>query len=283
MTADGQALQVSATENADLFWAIRGGGGNFGIVTSFEFRLVPVSTVYGGLLAFPFPQAEVVLRAYRDFIASAPDDLTTVAVLMTGPDGNKLAGVGVAYLGSQEDGERVLRPLTELGPVMSTMAMVPYGAALEAMDAMAPQGIAHRWRSGFLRGLSDEAIATLASRYANAPTPFGEVLVEHYGGEMGRVASDAMAFPHRTEEINLVLSTGWVTPESEAPAKQWIDEFFAAMQPHLSGSVYVGFLDNEGPERVKAAYGANYARLVELKKRYDPANLFRMNQNIVPE
>jgi FAD/FMN-containing dehydrogenase len=284
VTADGQALTVSADEHADLFWAIRGGGGNFGVVTSFEFDLVHLPTVYGGLVAFPFPLAGQALRAYRDFIATAPQELTTVAGLITGPDGSRVVAFGVAYAGPAEEGERALRPLLGIGePVMSALSELPHGGLLRMFESGAPASLGLRIRAGFVEDLDDDLIDTLIERFAAAPASHPVVIVAHLDGAMARVAADATAFPHRGESLALEVVGGWPDPEHAAATERWVLDLWQAVQPHTTGNATVSFLDDEGPERIKAAYGQNWDRLVAIKRQYDPTNLFRSNHNIAPD
>jgi FAD/FMN-containing dehydrogenase len=283
VTADGQVLIAGADEHSDLYWALRGGGGNFGVVTSFAFDLVPVATVYGGLVAFPISLAGTALRAYRDFIATAPEAMTTVAGLLTGPDGSRLVAFGSAYAGPAAEGERLLRPLTGIGAqVISAMSEMPYGRLLQMFETEAPGGMGLRMRAGFIKALDDALIDTLIARYETAPPSHPVVIISHLGGAMARVAADATAYPHRGEELVLEMIGGWHGPAHAAATERWVLDLWRAVQPKTTGAVPVGFLDVEGPDRVRAAYGPNWDRLVAIKRRYDPANLFRFNQNIDP-
>jgi FAD/FMN-containing dehydrogenase/ubiquinone/menaquinone biosynthesis C-methylase UbiE len=281
--ADGSIVTASPAKNPDLYWAIRGGGGNFGIVTSFEFDLVPVSTVYGGLLAFPLPLAGKAFRVYRDVIATAPDELTSVAALLTGPDGSRMIAFAAAFIGPAAEGERLVRPLTEIGtPVMAAMGETTYGGLLKMFEDGASGQMGLRLRSGFVDGLDDDLIDTLIAQFATAPPAHCVVIINHLGGAMGRIAPDATAFPHRNETLALEMVGGWHGDLYAAETQQWVLDLWQAVQPHVNGAVPVSFLDDEGPARVKAAYGQNWDRLVDVKRRYDPTNLFRSNQNIPP-
>jgi hypothetical protein len=253
-------------------------------VTSFDFNLVPVASVYGGLLAFPLPLAGKALRAYRDLIATSPDELTTVAGLLKGPDGSSLVAFGAAFVGPAAEGERLLRPLAEIGaPVISAMGEIPYGSLLKMFETGAPGAMGLRIRAGFINDLGDDLIETLIDRFAAAPPTHPVVIINHLGGAMARIAPDETAFPHRGEELALEVVGGWHGDVHAAETQQWVFDLWQAVQPHVKGAVPVGFLDDEGPERVKAAYGKNWDRLVAIKRRYDPANVFRFNQNISPE
>lgn len=282
--ADGSLVTASLYTHSDLFWAIRGGGGNFGVVTSFDFNLVPVGTVYGGLLAFPFPLAAKALRTYRDFIATVPEELTTVAGLIKGPDGSSAVAFGAAFAGPAAEGERLLRPLAEIGaPVISAMGELPYGSLLQMFETGAPGSMGLRIRAGFIDNLDDDLIDTLIDRFARAPSTHPVVIINHLGGAMARIASDETAFPHRGEVLALEMVGGWYGDVQAAATRRWVLDLWQAVQPHVNGAVPVSFLDDEEPERVRAAYGQNWDRLVAIKRRYDPANVFRFNQNISPE
>jgi FAD/FMN-containing dehydrogenase len=283
VTADGRLLTASSIENPDLFWAIRGGGGNFGIAVSFQFRLHPLPQVYGGLVGWPLPAAKDVLRFYRDFIAASPDELTTVAVLLTTPDGQPAIGVAACYAGPVDEGELTLKPLVEFGePVLAQLGAMPYHVLASMVDA---SGASHsaQWRSGNLGALTDEAIDLLVDSFAQVPTPQTVILIEQYGGAMGRIDSAATAFPHRHMTLNLCLDAGWSEQAEGYRALGWLHTLWEEIQPQLTPGVYVGFLDSEGSSRVKEAYLANYDRLAAIKAIYDPTNLFRGNQNIAPQ
>lgn len=280
--ASGDVVTASETENADLFWGIRGGSGNLGIVTRFTFRLLPVATIYGGIVAYPLPAAGDVLRYYREFIKTAPEELTTVAALMTHPQAGKMVAVAACYTGSVEAGEKALTPLVNFGtPAMVQLAEMPYGTMLSLLADAAPAGFNRIQRSSFVERFGDGLIDRLVDAYASSTSPHNVILIEHYGGAMSRVASEATAFPHRHRELNLLIDMGWAPGEDSAIGKGWGEALWSTVQPYLSGSAYVNFLDDEGEARVKAAYGAaNYLRLKELKRKYDPANLFNHNHNV---
>jgi FAD/FMN-containing dehydrogenase len=285
VTADGRALTVNADEHPDLYWAIRGGGGNFGVVTAIEFDLFPVATVYGGLVAYPLPLAGRALRVFREFIATAPEELTAVAAFWTAPDGSRLIVFGAAYAGPATAGERALRPLSAFAnPIFSTFDERPYGAFLRMFEEDGkPGGMGLRIRAGFVREIGDGLIEALIDGFAAAPpSAHAVVILNHLGGAMARVAPDATAFPHRGETLALEAIGGWHGPDQAASTDQWVLDLWQAARPHATGAAPVGFLDAEGPARVRAAYGANWDRLVAVKRRYDPANLFRFNQNIAP-
>ena len=282
VTADGQVRRVSATENPDLFWGIRGGGGNFGVVTTFEFRLHPMSTLYGGMLVFPGPQAPEVLRRYRDLAMSAPDELTLFTGLMTSPDGHPINAVFVAYNGPASKGEAAIKPLRDLGPVADQVAEMPYPALQSMLDDGFPSGLQVYWRSDFLKGLPDGAIDMLVDRFASITSPLSALLIEQFGGAVARVPADETAFAQRNAMFNLAVITRWTDAATASTHIDWARQTSEAARPYTSGGTYVNYLGMEGPDRVRAAYGAKYDRLVALKQKYDPTNLFRVNQNIQP-
>jgi FAD binding domain/Berberine and berberine like len=288
VTADGQLRTASATNYADLFWGVRGGGGNFGVVTSFEYQLHPVGPVLAGVLIHPFEKAKEVLTCYRDFTRTAPDALASGAVLLTMPDGTPAAGVVVCYHGPLDEGERVLKPLRAFGsPLADQIGPMPYTAAQQLVDAFYPPGLQEYWKSSFLTEISDAAIDTMIAHCAHRPSPLCHVVIEHtLGGAVSRIDTDATAFNHRDVQYSF-LSLGVCTGPAEAETCiRWARECWDAMQPFSTGSVYVNYLGreaDEGAERIQAAYGAEkYQRLVALKNTYDPTNLFRLNQNIQP-
>jgi hypothetical protein len=284
VTADGQLLNVNADEHPDLFWAIRGGGGNFGVVTSLTFSMVPVSMIYGGMVLFPVAFAGQVFRAFREVITTAPETLVLSAALLSGPDGSKLVAVGACFNGPVKEGERLLRPIVNAAPaVMVGLREIPYNGLLSAMDASAPGGMGHCLRGGFADALSDELIDRLVTGYAAAPSPHTTLIVNHVGGgAMNRVASDATPFPHRDARLLLEVIGSWGEGSGAIPTTEWTIDFWESLQPFTTGGVPVGMLSNEGPERVRAAYGHNYDRLATIKRWYDPDNLFHHNQNISP-
>jgi FAD/FMN-containing dehydrogenase len=283
VTADGQFLTANEEQNADLFWGLRGGGGNFGVVTSFEFRLHPAGMVLAGPVIHPLAQGAEVLRFYRDFAATAPEELTSGALFATLPDVGPVVAIGFVYTGPIEDGEAVVRPLRAFGsPVADAVQPMPYSAAQTMVDAFWPRGLQNYWKSTFLTDLSDETIDTLISHFATAPSPQTVAVVEHFGGAMSRVAPEATAFPHRQLDYDIVITSMWSDPAEAERNIAWTREFWDALQPFSPAAVYVNYLGVEGEERVRAAYGVNYDRLVALKNQYDPSNLFRLNQNVPP-
>jgi FAD/FMN-containing dehydrogenase len=283
-TADGQLLTASEQENEDLFWGIRGGGGNFGVVTSFEYRLHRVDQVLAGALSYPLSTAPRVLRFYDDFVKSAPDELSTAASLATTPAGEPTISIAVCYCGSNDDGEHVLRPLrTFQPPTLDGIQPMPYPVLQSALDDGYPFGRLHYWKSAWLRDITDDAIETLVQFVRQMPSPASGVGLQRMHGAASRVAPSATAFPHRAEQHDFLILSQWSDPTDSARNIQWTRDLFEAMQPHVEESVYVNNLGDEGQRRVRAAYGENYARLAEVKRTYDPDNLFHANQNIDPD
>ncbi len=294
VTADGRLLKASEDENEDLFWGLRGGGGNFGIVTSFEFRLHPVGPmVLGGFLVYPVERAREVMRFCRDFMTSAPDELTTFNVLLTAPpqdpfpphlQGRPVLAVALVYAGAVEEGERVIRPLREFGsPELDLVGPMPFTGVQSMLDETAPAGLHYYNKAQYLRGLDDEAIETLLARFPGGAAPMAHVLIPRLGGAVARIPSDATAFAHRDAPYLLWIVNVWADPEESEQNVAWTRGIWEAMQPFSTDGVYVNALGDEGYDRVRAAYGAaHYERLVALKDKYDPANFFCLNQNIKP-
>jgi FAD/FMN-containing dehydrogenase len=282
VTADGQVRRASATENADLFWAVRGGGGNFGVVTNFEFRLHPMRTLYAGMLVFPGPQAPQVLRRYREVAESAPDELTVFAALMTSPDGHPITAIFPAYNGPKPKAEAAVKPFRDLGPVADQVAEMPYPALQSMLDEGFPSGLQVYWRSDFLKGLPDEALDALVDRFRAITSPLSALLIEQFGGAVARVPAEETAFAQRDAMFNLAIVSRWTDAATASTHTDWARQTSAAIQPFTSGGVYVNYLGEEGADRIKAAYGPKYEKLVAVKKKYDPNNLFRVNQNIQP-
>jgi FAD/FMN-containing dehydrogenase len=295
VTAQGETVTASAQENPDLFWAIRGGGGNFGIVTSFEYRLHPVGPiVLAGPIFHLLEDAPEVLRFYREFIAAAPDELTTIFELSVAPPlpflpeqvhGRPILMLGACYAGSPDEGAEVVRPLKRFGrPIADRLEPQPYTALQSMFDPFVPHGWHRYWKSVELPPLTDGAIDTLVEQ-ASAPTsPKSYTIVFQLGGALAQVGEDETAFSQRDAAHNVNINAVWTEENPDAERHiAWARDSFDAMQPHAGGRVYVNFLGDEGGDRVRQAYGArNYERLVELKRAYDPTNFFRLNQNIEP-
>jgi FAD/FMN-containing dehydrogenase len=288
VTADGRTLAASETENPDLFWGLRGGGGNFGIVSWFEFRLHEVGPmVIGGLVAHPFDAAEEFLGFYRDFAAGSSDDLMTFAGVGHAPDGSgaKLALCVACHLGAPEQAEEDLRPLREFGsPLLVELGPLPYTVLNSLLDGGYPPGSLNYWKSGFLSELSDAVIEAVLEQFAVCPSPMTAVLLEHFHGEVTRVPVEATAVPHRDPSHNLAITSVWTDPKVTVENVAWTRETFDVLEPFLAGRRYVNYFsdDDLGEESARAAYGPNYERLVEVKTAYDPTNLFRRNTNVPP-
>ncbi len=285
VTADGRMLTASAEENPDLFWGVRGGGGNFGVVTSFEYRLHPVGPVLAGLLIHPLPVARNILRSYCDFCREAPDELTAYAALMHSPeDGQPILVLMLAYAGDLAEGERVMAPLRRVGPpVADTVRPMPYCDLQRSLDPIAPSGLQNYWKSDSLRQLTDEAIDIIISHYETTPSPLALAIVEQLGGAVSRVGQGETAFSLRDDDFHFVLMSRWTDPATSGSNIRWAREFAAAMRPVSTGAGYVNALSEEDGDKLEAIYGPEtYRRLVALKDRYDPTNFFRVNQNIRP-
>jgi FAD/FMN-containing dehydrogenase len=294
VTADGRFVHATDHENGELFWGLRGGGGNFGIVTSLAFRLHEVGpTITGGAVFYPGDRAGDVLRAYRDWVGSVPEELTTLVNLLTCPPapflpeewhGRPLVAVVGMHTGPADAAERDLRPMRELGaPVADLFGPMPYVAMQSLIDPLWGPGAHSYFKAGFLRGLDDRTIDTLVTEHAAVTSPKTEIHVQHLGGAVGRVAPHATAFGGRDAPfiLNIVAST--FTSDGYDDAVDWAQDAYAALGPALTGGSYVNFLSNEGQERVRAAFDpATYDRLVALKDEYDPDNVFRLNQNVRP-
>jgi FAD/FMN-containing dehydrogenase len=283
--ADGTQVRASAAENADLFWALRGAGANFGVVTSFEYRLHEVGPqILGGLVIHPADQTRDVLRFYREFVAGQPDELTTYAGILTSPDGQPVIAMVPCYVGSLEAGERALAPLRAFGsPVVDTVAPCTYTDQQAIMTAGFPHGRLNYWKSGLAREITDDAIEVLAAYAATIPSPFSAIAIADTHGAYSRVGAEETAYAHRDAPYDLVILSSWESASASERNVAWTRELHAALAPHLGSGVYVNDLDRDEPEdRVRSAYGVNYERLVALKTRYDPTNFFRMNNNIKP-
>jgi FAD/FMN-containing dehydrogenase len=286
VTAGGDVLDVDAGSHPDLFWALRGGGGNFGVATSLTYRLHPLQTVVGGLIAHPVEAAPELLRFYRQAIAHASDDLTVFAGLVHAPDGSgtKLAALVVFHTGSAEEAERELEPFKTWGsPAVVEVGPMPYPAMNRILDGGFPAGSLNYWLSSFTRGLPDGLIDVAAERFATAPSPMTGILFEHFHGAVTRVGATETAVPHRDEGWNLVLASVWADPAETGANIAWTRETFGAMRPHFGGGRWLNYLgDDQAEDAIRAAYGPNYDRLVAVKRQYDPRNVFHRNHNIAP-
>jgi len=281
ITADGKFRVASDTEHADLFWGLRGGGGNFGVVTSFEYRLHPVGPVLAGLVLHPFAKAREALQFYRDFSSATHEELTTYAGLLTSPEGAKTVAIGVCYTGPLAEGERLIAPVRRFGPPLADQIRPMAYTELQSMfDAAYFSGNQYYQKDQVLREISDDAIDIVVEHFASVSSPLSVPFFQQGGGAIRRGNT---AYAHRDALYILVLITQWRDPAESERHVRWTRALWQALQPYATGGVYlnhVGREEEDGADQVRAAYGANYQRLVELKQKYDPTNLFRHNQNI---
>lgn len=293
VTADGRKKHVSEDENADLFWAIRGGGGNFGVVTRFEFALYPVGPeILAGLLVFPLNQAKQVLQKYREFVKSAPEELNIWAVLRKAPPlpflpenvhGKGVIVLAVFYAGDTKEGEKLIDPLRGFGdPYGEHIGAMPYAQWQQAFDPLLTPGARNYWKSHNFTQLSDDALDSIIEFAGKLPSPQCEIFVGLIAGTANRVPSDAMAYGHRDAKFVLNVHGRWDEAAQDKTCIAWARAFFEASKPYASAGAYVNFMTGDESDRVAAAYGANYSRLKEIKKKYDPENIFHNNQNIKP-
>jgi FAD/FMN-containing dehydrogenase len=293
VTADGKLVRAGQDENEDLFWALRGGGGNFGVVTSFEFKLHPLGPeVLSGLIVHPLDQARELLPAYRRIAKEAPDELTVWVVMRKAPPlpflptewhGKEVLVFAVCYSGDMKAGEKAVQPLRALGkPIADVVSPHPFTGWQAAFDPLLTPGARNYWKSHDFTDLSDAAIGVVLDAVSNLPTPECEVFLAHIGGAMARVPADATPFPNRDAHFIMNVHTRWRDKAQDQACVAWARRLFEATAPFASGSVYVNFMPDDEGDRVQKAYGPNYRRLAQIKRRYDPDNLFRMNQNIRP-
>jgi FAD/FMN-containing dehydrogenase len=286
VTANGEVLDVDAVSHPELFWALRGGGGNFGVATAFTYRLHQVGMVTGGLIAHPIEVAPELLRFYRDAVADAPDELSVFAGLVHAPDGSgaELAALVAFHAGDPEAAERELAPFKGFGsPLMVEVGAMPYPAMNTLLDAGFPAGALNYWLSSFTRGLPDALIDTAVERFATVPSAMTSILFEHFHGAVTRVGASETAVPHRDPGWNLVVPSLWTDPAQTDTNIRWTRETFAALRPHFATRRWLNYLgDDQGDEAIRAAYGPNYERLRDVKRRYDPDNVFHHNHNIAP-
>lgn len=282
ITADGELRRANEDENPELFWALRGGGGNFGVVTSFEYRLYPVGMLLAGLAIHPFERAREALRFYRDFSSNMPDELTTGFGFLTTPEGMPAVGIVVCYNGSLEEGEKVIRPVREFGPsIADHIQPMPYNAVQTMFDPLAPTGRNYYVKAPFLREIKDGAIEAMVTRFAEVPSPFTVIFIQQKSGAMARGEPDRTAFGHRADQYSAVVLSGWDDPNQSEANIAWTRQLGAEIEAFGSGGEYI---DELGPadseDRIRASFGVNYERLVELKNKYGPNNLLRHTQNL---
>jgi FAD/FMN-containing dehydrogenase len=286
VTADGDIVDVTADSDPDLFWALRGGGGNFGIAASFEYRLHPLQMVVGGLIVHPIDAAAEMLRFYRDAAGAASDDLTVFAAVVHAPDGSgmKIAGMVVFHTGTPEEAERELAPFKSWGsPLMVEVGPMPYPAMNTILDDGYPAGSLNYWLSSFTAGIPDELIDVIVDRFQTVPSPMTAILLEQFHGAVCRVGVEETAVPHRETGWNLLIPSVWLDPADTDANIAWTRETHAALAPHLTDRRWLNYLgDDQGPDAIRGAYGPNYDRLVAVKRKHDPDNVFRHNHNIAP-
>jgi FAD/FMN-containing dehydrogenase len=291
ITADGNKIRTSENENADLFWAIRGGGGNFGVVTEFEFELHPVGPeILAGLIVFPFSQAKQVLTQYRKFAESAPEELNVWVVLRKAPPlpflpenvhGKEVIVLAVFYVGDIVEGEKLIEPLRSFGDAYGEhIGAQPYVAWQQAFDPLLTKGARNYWKSHNFTELRDGVLDAIAEFAGKLPSPQCEIFIGYIAGSANRVSADATAYRHRDAKFVLNVHGRWDDAAQDEMGIAWAREFFQTSAPYASAGAYVNFMTAEEGDRVAAAYGSNYDRLVQIKKRYDPENIFHLNQNI---
>ena len=292
VTADGQIVTASENEQADLFWALRGGGGNFGVVTEFTFRLHPVSDIYGGPMFFELSDGPALFAYFNEFIKTAPREFGGFPAFQIAPPlpfipedrvGEPFIALVSCFTGSPEEGEKILQGFRDVAtPVAEHVGTMPYAALNSAFDALVPKGLQHYWKAAFVGDLTAEAIAAYMEHGPKVPTVNATVHLYPINGAAHDVAADATAFGHRDATYALVIAGMWPDPADNDANTQWVKDFYAAVAPLSQGGGYINFASGDDQSKVAANYGANYARLQEVKRRYDPNNLFHLNQNIAP-
>jgi FAD/FMN-containing dehydrogenase len=284
VTADGRLLTASSMENQDLFWGLRGGSGNFGVVTSFEYQLHRVGPVLAGMVVYPFKRAKEALRFYSDFSTAIPDEVNTVGALLTTPEGLRAAAIVVCYNGALAEGEEVLRPLREFGaPLADQISPMPYTALQSMLDPLFPRGRKYYWKASLMKHISDDAISIILEHFAAVPSPHTLVGFQQLGNAANRVSADATAFSHRDALYDFLMLSAWEDPAEAERNVQWTRALDSAIQPYLHGGIYVNAFAEDSMQGVGDAYRPEtYARLVALKNKYDPTNFFRINPNIQP-
>jgi FAD/FMN-containing dehydrogenase len=289
VTAAGEVIRASADEHPDLFWAVRGGGGNFGVAAWLEYEVKPIGPIVtGGLVAHPFASARDVLRFYRDLTASLPDEFTVFGGVLHAPDGSgtKLAAIIVCHSGDLESGRAATDPVKRFGsPAMDAIGPMPYSAVNAMVDGGFPRGALNYWKSSFLAALTDQAIDGIVAQFEACPSPMSALLLEHFHGAATRVAPTATAFPHRSVGYNFLIVSQWMEPSATDVNVKWARDAYTAMSPHFASGRYANYLnaDEVGQsDAVAAAFGPNAARLREVKRTYDPDNVFHLNQNVRP-
>jgi FAD/FMN-containing dehydrogenase len=292
VTADGRFVVASEDEHADLFWALRGGGGNFGVVTSFEFRLHPVRDIYGGPMFYELGEVGNVLRFFRDYIADAPEELGAFPAFQIAPPlpfipedrhGDTFIAIVACWAGPLDEGEQALKPFHDVAPVVAEfVGPMPYPALNGAFDALVPPGLQHYWKASFATELTDEAIAAHDTHGPDVPVVNSTVHIYPINGAAGRVAPDATAFAYRDASFATVIAGMWPEPSQNEANIAWVRRYYDGIAPHSQEGGYVNFMASDDQDRIRANYRQNYDRLVGIKRTYDPDNLFHLNQNIAP-
>jgi FAD/FMN-containing dehydrogenase len=292
VTADGRFLTASADEHDDLFWALRGGGGNFGVVTSFEFRLHPVKDIYGGPMFYELSEVGNILRFYREYIADAPEQMGAFPAFQIAPPlpfipedrhGDTFIAMVACWAGPIDEGEKRLKPFHDVAPVVAEMVgPMPYPALNSAFDPLLPPGLQHYWKANFVKELTDDAIAAHEVHGPQVPFVSSTMHIYPINGAVHRVAPDVTAFAHRDANFATVIAGMWEDPSQNEANTKWVRDYYAATSPHSEEAGYINFMGADDQDRIRANYGDNYARLADVKRRYDPDNLFHLNQNIAP-
>lgn len=290
VTADGRFLTADQRENSDLFWALRGGGGNFGVVTSFEFQLRPVKDVTAGIFFYPLTEVKAVLSFYRDYVEAAPEELGLFPAFQIAPPlpfipekehGKPFILIVSCWAGAQERAEEVLSPIRKAAPIVAEMvAPMPYPVLNSMFDALVPPGLQHYWKAAFATDLTDGAIAAHAEHGPGVPHVSSTVHIYPINGACHRVSADATAFAYRDASFATVVAGMWPDPGDNEKNTRWVKDYHKALEPHSSAGGYVNFMAEDDSDRVKVNYKGNYERLQSIKRKFDPDNLFRMNQNI---
>jgi FAD/FMN-containing dehydrogenase len=283
VTADGQVVTASAEHNQDLFWALRGGGGNFGVATSFEYRAHPVATIYGGMVAHPVSRAREAFGFYRDFTQEAPDELTVYMSLFANPDTDIMLAMVACHCGDPASAEADLKPLRQFGPPAADLIQpMPYPVINTLSDGGYPRGAFNYWKSAFLSELSDGALEIMVDAMYRCPSPMSGLGIVPYLGAVTRVDTAATAFAHRAPGYSLLIVSQWTNQRETEQNIAWARETFETLRPYMTDRSYVNNLTAEDGQKVHEVWGANYRRLVTVKRRYDPDNIFRLNHNIDP-
>jgi hypothetical protein len=283
VTADGTVVNASADEHADLYWALRGGSGNFGVVTAIEYRLHPVQSVLAGVVFHPFDRAREALRYFVEFSSAAPDDLSTMAALLTLPDGSSAVALAACYCGNLTEGERVVAPLRSFGsPIADQIQPMPYLAVQCMLDDAFPSGRQHYWKSNLTTRVPGDAVDVMVDFARRRVSPFTIAGLQALHGAAGRVDARSTAFAHRGDRFDCMILSQWSDPAEAGRNISWTRDFHEAMKPHLDDAVYVNNLGDEPDAVVRAAFGGNYTRLAALKRKYDPTNIFRSTHNVTP-